>query len=151
MSSDPLPSLIRTPSGLAVLEIQGTVHTSSASIQDAGLSSSVTESLQEPASHEIPLGRIVFPNYNPSLLGEEDQSWMKRVYLYVGQHQRLTGEVKKLTKPVAVLKKRERRLQTEEGPGIEGHEVSQTMEELEMVEVVKFKLLFAGRPEPVGE
>ncbi|CRK47401.1 hypothetical protein BN1723_016745, partial [Verticillium longisporum] len=32
---------------------------------------------------------------------------MKRVYLYVGPHQRLTGEVKKLPKAIAIVRKKD--------------------------------------------
>ena len=59
---------------------------------------------------------------------------MKRVHLYVGAHQRLTGEVRELARPVGVLRRPE---------GAEE-------ESLEIVAVVKHKLVFATRPEPVG-
>ncbi len=102
--------------------------------------------------HETPIGRLVFPHYNPSLLGEEDLSWMRRVYLYVGKHQRLTGEVKILGKPVAVLRKKITKETTDGIVDVEREGGSEeTGEELEIVEVVKFKILFAGRPEPVDE
>lgn len=60
---------------------------------------------------------------------------MKKVHLYVGRHQRLIGEVKKLGKGkcVGVVKKRD--AGQEEG--------------LEIVDVVRYKILFQGRPEPV--
>lgn len=63
-------------------------------------------------------------------------SWMRRVHLYVGQHQRLTGEVKKLPKAIAVIRKRETEPTQEE--------------ELEIAEVVYYKIVFSSRPEPVG-
>jgi chromosome transmission fidelity protein 8 len=63
---------------------------------------------------------------------------MKRVWLYVGANQRLVGEAKALAKPVAVLRRRD-------GEGEAAGEA------LEVVEVVRYKLLFTGRPEPVGE
>ncbi len=148
---NPLPSPIQTPSGLALLEIQGTLHTSSSN-QDSTSPSSLDPTIENSSSHETPIGRIVFPNYKPSLLGEEDQSWMKRVYLYVGKHQRLTGEVKKLGKPVAVLRKRGRREMTDGRVGMEHESGAEEIgEELEVVEIVRFRILFAGRPEPVGE
>lgn len=59
---------------------------------------------------------------------------MKRVHLYVGLHQRLTGEVKRLPRAVAVIRKRD-----------DGAE-----DELEVVELVYWKVLFSSRPEPVG-
>ena len=61
---------------------------------------------------------------------------MKRVHLYVGQHQRLTGEVKKLPNPVAVIRKRE--------------DPRTDSEELEIMEIVYWKVVFSSRPEPVG-
>ena len=66
---------------------------------------------------------------------------MKKVYLHVGAHQRLTGEVRALPKAIAVVRKRE-------GDGDVGE--AEGREELEVVEIVKYKILFASRPEPVG-
>ena len=71
---------------------------------------------------------------------------MKKVYLYIGKHQRLTGEVKKLPKAMAVIRKRE----VEGGQGAEEEAEGAGGEELEIAEIVKWKILFAGRPEPVG-
>ncbi len=64
---------------------------------------------------------------------------MKRVHLYVGQHQRLTGEVKKLPNPVAIIRKRD------------GGGASAVGDELEIAEIVHFKVIFSSRPEPVGD
>ena len=49
----------------------------------------------------------------------------------------MTGEIKKLAKPLAVLRKAE-------GEGKEDGQV-------EVVEIVRYKLLFGSRPEPVSE
>jgi chromosome transmission fidelity protein 8 len=65
---------------------------------------------------------------------------MTRVWMYVGEHQRLAGEVKRLPRAVAVLRRR----------GGEGGEGGEDAEELEVVEVVKWKVVFSSRPEPVG-
>lgn len=120
---NPLPQLLQTPSGLAVVEIQGTVNATLAAESDA-----------------IPLGQLVFPQYDPAR-PVEDTSWHKRVYLYVGKHQRLTGEVKKLSKPLAVVRRR---------ATMPFSETSFDNGELEIAEIVYYKLLFAQRPEPVG-
>lgn len=64
---------------------------------------------------------------------------MKRVYMFVGQHQRLLGEVKKLGKPLGVIRKCKRGDGNEEGEG---------EEDLEVVEIVKYKIVFSQRPEP---
>jgi chromosome transmission fidelity protein 8 len=136
-SPNPLPQLLQTPSGLALLELQGTINLPDHPEEPAGLPS--------PGSQQTLIGRLVFPDYNPK--DASSTEWMKRVYLYVGKHQRLTGEVKKLPKAMAVIRKRV------DAPGqqmsLDGEQGQQT-EELEIVEIVKHKILFSTRPEPVG-
>ena len=117
--TNPLPQLLQTPTGLAILEIQGTINLPS----------------PEPSTHTSPVGRLVFPDYSEDL-PSNSTAWMKRVHLYVGQHQRLTGEVKKVPNPIAVIRKRG------------DHQTDS--EELEIVEVVYWKVVFSSRPEPVG-
>ena len=134
VSQNPLPSLLHTPSGLALLELQGTINLPSHSDPS---STTVTDIHGGAASQETPIGRLVFPDYEE---GKEGEQWMKRVYLYVGMHQRLTGEVKKLPKAIAVIRKRDQGTQTDGDKDAE----------LEIVELVKFKILFSTRPEPVG-
>lgn len=82
------------------------------------------------------MGRIDFPDYHPDTQEEGSTAWMKCVHLYVGQHQKLTGEVKKLPKAIAVVRRRGE-------PGAEP-------EHLEVAEVVKYKIVFSSRPEPVN-
>lgn len=118
----PLPQLLQTPAGLAILELQGTIN-----VPDP-----------DSESKSVPIGRIDFPGYRPDALDPTSTAWMKQVYLYVGQHQRLTGEVKKLPKPLAVIRRR--------GEGGE----DEVAEELEVVDIVKYKLVFSSRPEPVA-
>ena len=120
-----LPQLLQTPSGLAILEIQGTVNTPP------------TLSI---ASSSI--GKLIFPQYDVNK-PTDDTSWQKRVYLYVGKHQRMTGEVKKLAKPIAVIRRRQVDTKAEDSSTSEDGE-------LEIAEIVYYKILFAHRPEPVG-
>ncbi|KAG7421271.1 chromosome transmission fidelity protein 8 [Fusarium sp. MPI-SDFR-AT-0072] len=127
-SSSPLPQLLQTPSGLALLELQGTINLP----QDA----------HGDALGGVQVGRLDFPDFVP---GTEGSAWMKRVHLYVGQHQRLTGEIKKLPKAMAVVRKRENKVIS----GTGGETLEQG-ENLEVVEIVKYKLMFPNRPEPVG-
>ena len=75
---------------------------------------------------------------------------MKRVYLYVGENQRMVGECKKLPKPFAVIRKRGQEDEEGEDTVMEGGEPARAEEELEIREVVKHKIVFSGRPEPVG-
>ena len=132
---DPLPQLIQTPSGLALLEIQGTVHASFPQPSADAESPS-----RAPVRTKI--GRLEFPLFD-AFTAKAEGKWMNKVYLYVGKHQRLTGEVKKLPKALAVIRKREVGKEQDGEEGVGG-------EELEIAEIVKWKILFAGRPEPFG-
>jgi chromosome transmission fidelity protein 8 len=136
VSDNPLPSLLHTPSGLALLELQGTINIPSNTDSSSMM---ITDVHSGATSRETPIGRLVFPDYEE---GTEGQQWMKKVYLYVGKHQRLTGEVKKLPKAIAVIRRRDGGAQSE----ADGDENA----ELEIVDLVKFKILFSSRPEPVG-
>lgn len=81
-------------------------------------------------STDLELGTLIFGK--PSEKGTDERD-ATHVELLIGQHQRLTGQIKKLDRPYAVIRQKT------------GYE-----EELEMVEIVKYKILFTGRPEPVG-
>ncbi|KAK0674560.1 Ctf8-domain-containing protein [Cercophora samala] len=128
VASSPLPQLLRTPHGLALLELQGTINLPQSS----------------EAGRLIEIGQLVFPDYVEGETKAEEGGWMKKVYMYIGQHQKLFGEVKKLPSAVAVVRRRRRRQDGDgDGDGGKGEE------ELEVVEIVKWKLVFSGRPEPV--
>ncbi|MCJ1350056.1 MAG: hypothetical protein MMC33_000037 [Icmadophila ericetorum] len=129
-ASNSLPRLIRTPSGLALLELQGTINIPPISTDDEDTEMQGTTK----SKSETPIGRLVFPEYSPAAPADE-LSWTKRVYLYVGQYQRMTGEVKKLPKPLGVIRRRE---------------IDEDRDELEVMEVVEWKIAFRERPEPVG-
>ena len=119
---NPLPKLVQTPSGFAIVEIQGTIHTPPVSFEEGDI-------------RDIPdtkVGNLVFPLYNEE--SPDDTSWMKLIYLYVGKHQRLTGQVKKLPKAIAVLRRK--------GTGTDS---------LEITDIITYKIVFSQRPEPVGE
>ena len=73
---------------------------------------------------------------------------MKRVYFYVGKNQRMAGEVKKLGKPFAIVRKREKGNPV--GDVVMDDENDESGEELEIVDIVKYRIVFATRPEPVG-
>lgn len=127
---NPLPEILQTPSGLAILELQGTINIPQPHEEMA-------ENLNSSASTTV--GRVVFPDYDPNDV-TESTSWMKRVHLYVGQHQRLTGEVKKLPAPLAVIHRKASTSDT----------CSSGIEELEIAEIIYYRLLFSTRPEPVS-
>ena len=128
-ASNPLPQLLQTPSGLAILEIQGTIN----------LPGPAPEADQDSSkSTAVSVGRLVFPDYDSDDL-TGNTTWMKHVHLYVGRHQRLTGEVKKLPNPIAVIRRK---------PAEFGEDSDE--EQLQIVEIIYYKLLFSSRPEPVS-
>jgi len=137
---NPLPSLLQTPAGLAILELQGIIN--------------VPPPSERTSSDSTLVGRLVFPDYEGEKAAEDDK-WMKKVYLYVGKHQRLTGEVKELSRPLGVVRRRVRMVGEDEGcgggrEGERGWEDREEEDELEIVEVVRWKVVFSNRPEPVG-
>ncbi|KAK8248328.1 chromosome transmission fidelity protein 8 [Phyllosticta capitalensis] len=129
-NDNPLPPLLQTPSGLAIIEIQGTIN-----VQEG-------EARHGEQIEHTPVGKLMFPLFDPHA-DSSDTAWMKRVHLYVGRHQRLTGEVKKLPKPLAVIR---RRTAGEDGAAMD----VDGPQELEVVEIVRHKILFSHRPEPVS-
>ncbi|KAF4634757.1 hypothetical protein G7Y89_g3345 [Cudoniella acicularis] len=133
---NPLPQLLQTPSGLALLELQGTIN-----LPDQA---DPFEDGSENQEKQTPIGRLIFPDYNSQ--DPSSTAWMKRVYMYVGKHQRLSGEVKKLPKAIAVIRKRTDGVQE---PGAAGNSPSgEQRDDLEIVEIVKYKIMFSLRPEP---
>ncbi|GFF26890.1 chromosome transmission fidelity protein 8 [Aspergillus udagawae] len=142
---NPLPHILQTPSGLAILELQGTINLPS--LDDQGAVPRPADAKDPDAAitaFETPIGRLMFPDYSPQTTSPDDTKWMKRVYLYVGRYQRMTGEVKKLAQPLALVQKRKTRPDDDRTAESEG-------EELEIVEIIKYKLLFKNRPEPVND
>ncbi|KAI9681273.1 MAG: hypothetical protein M1817_002555 [Caeruleum heppii] len=142
-ASNPLPQLLQTPSGLALIELQGTINLP----EPASLPSNNNNPSAQ--SQDTPIGRLVFPDHEPNAPAD-DLSWTKQVYLYVGKHQRLTGEVKKLPNPMAIIRKRDVPREEKAEADTSMDERDEVDEELEIVEIVKWKILFSQRPEPVG-
>ena len=138
---NPLPQLLQTPSGLALVELQGSIN-----IPQLG-----GDEIETGQRDPVAIGRLDFPDYDPSTPNLNGTDWMKRVFMYIGRHQRLTGEAKKLPKPLAVVR---RKAPTEtEDPSMTDaageKDVRESADQLEVVEIVKYKLVFSHRPEPV--
>ncbi|CAN9365312.1 unnamed protein product [Alternaria alternata] len=120
-AENPLPQLLHTPSGLALIEIQGTIHFPTPT---------------ESSGPSTQVGKLVFPYYNPNINDPSDTKWMKRVYMYIGKGQRMTGECKKLPKPYGVMRKKEKTDVEDVAMGGLEQEDGAKEEELEIVEVV---------------
>ncbi|KAK4212210.1 chromosome transmission fidelity protein [Rhypophila decipiens] len=139
--TNPLPGLIQTPSGLAVLELQGAFNIPDDTAPDSS-------DQEKTGGQKTELGTISFPDYNPEN-GSSDTAWMKKVYLFIGKHQRLAGEVKKLNSPLGIIRRRRSKGKDDEEivKEIDGEDDN----DLEIVELVRYKIVFAQRPEPVTE
>ena len=123
---NPLPQLFHTPLGFAVVELQGTINLPPPA----------------PGASETTIGSLTFP---PGFGSDIN----RRVYLYIGANQRMTGELRKLAKPVGVLRRRmSHDGDNEQTAGQEGGKWSG--EELEVADIVHWKIVFSTRPEPVG-
>ncbi|KIH86306.1 hypothetical protein SPBR_08733 [Sporothrix brasiliensis 5110] len=140
---DALPPVLQTPAGLALLELQGTINLPEAprGDEDEEGQGGQEHSVAGPHAQTVPIGRLDFPDYDPSA-GADSTGWMRRVHLYVGPHQRLTGEVKKLPRPLAVVRRKQQQKDSADRAAL-----NET--DLEVVEVVYYKLLFSQRPEPM--
>ncbi|RKF63714.1 putative sister chromatid cohesion protein ctf8 [Erysiphe neolycopersici] len=151
--SNSLPQVLRIPSGLAILELQGTINIPAlnfrAEVENAtneGCEDSYVEGpkfgLKPGSSKGLSIGRLFFPDYDEKDTSETE--WMKKVYLYIGSHQKLTGEVVKLSKAIAVIQKK--KSDTKDKSSM----IDETCVQLEIVDIIKYKILFANRPEPVS-
>lgn len=132
-SQTTLPGLLQTPAGLAIIEIQGTIHLPSSD-----------------ESNGIEVGRLDFPLYDKAVHGDKEGAWMKKARLYIGKHQVLSGEVKKLGKPLAVIAKDPDGSSTD--PDEQRFENGRPKSDrLSIVSIISYKVIFSSRPEPVGQ
>ncbi|KAI5292824.1 hypothetical protein KEM52_006043 [Ascosphaera acerosa] len=152
-SSHGLPPLLQTPGGLAILELQGTINL------PPGAQARIDHAIEAgaPEVFHTPVGKLVFPDYHPRTDGSssppstsrtDDTSWMKRVHLYVGESQRLTGSVTALPKPLAVL--RRARAEQPVDSSRDGEQQEQEQEQLDIVDIIRYRIYFKTRPEPIS-
>ncbi|KAF3927438.1 hypothetical protein ABW21_db0207489 [Orbilia brochopaga] len=125
-NTNPLPQLLRLPTGLAILELQGDINYPSPQDSDAN-------------TNFTTVGNLIFPDATSD---STDPKELKRVWLYIGKHQRLTGEVKALAKPLGVLRKKQ--------PHAEDTGNADDTAQLEIVDIIRYKIIFSKRPEPVS-
>jgi hypothetical protein len=129
-----LPQLLHTPAGLALLEMQGSIN-----LPTPGLIDSLDDAAVASSPAATPIGRLVFSDYCAT--AASGTAWRERVYLYVGRHQRLTGTVKELPRAIAILRRTGLPLTDDE---------DEAPHALEIVQIIKWKIIFNQRPEPVG-
>lgn len=175
-----LPSVLKTPSGLALLEIQGSIYVGSRPLIDFGHGLGLLqETQQDEDNEEEDKNYLHFDNSTVELqkLGRFDFSNLEKggneVLLYIGDHQRLRGKIVQLKTPLAVL-------QMNPHQNCDGHSMGQDNDvnmappssnvsidstrdnyhrqvaydekanvEIPILEIIRHKLVFATRPEPV--
>lgn len=131
-----LPNVISTPAGLALLELQGTINLPDrANVSD--------EDAARGIERHVEIGKMTFPEYDARDTGRTGLESLGAIWMYVGKHQRLAGTVKKLPKAMAIVRRRG------EGQVADGEDG--VKQDLEIVEIVKYKIIFSSRPEPVGD
>ncbi|POS86035.1 hypothetical protein EPUL_000943 [Erysiphe pulchra] len=157
--SNSLPLLLRVPSGLAILEMQGTINIPALNFT-AEVENAMNKGCENPhpgepkfelksdSSKGLSIGRLFFPDYDENDVSKT--AWKKKVYLYIGSNQKLTGEVIKLPKAIAVIQKKKNDTKDDSSVVEKDEEIQKTRVQLEILDIIKYKILFANRPEPVG-
>lgn len=125
------PPIIETPSGIALLEIQGTIN-----INDRALTAGSVSDLSNGLDNFNPylrrkIGKIDFSNHEN---GE--------IVMEVDEHQRLRGKITKLKQPLGLLK-----LNKDDDNTVGNDENAEI--EIPIVEIITHKVVFATRPEPL--
>jgi chromosome transmission fidelity protein 8 len=127
-----LPLTIQTPSGLALLDIQGTIRIGNKALTGKGGLGLESQS----GDQEDDTGALEH-------VGEFDFSGVmaggSEVLLRVGKSQLMRGKLEKLKKPVAVL-----RIESDEQITTEDE-----VKQIDVIEIVYYKLAFATMPEHV--
>ena len=133
--STTLPQLLQTPSGLILIEIQGTLH-----IGNQTLVSSGGFGLNNLNENKCKAELIHF-------LGKFDFSELenKNISLTIDEHQSLHGQFVKLKKPLAILRIDHL---------IDPHQEIRTKCDhdpinVPLLDVIEFKVVFTSRPEPI--
>lgn len=154
-----LPKVLQTPSGLALLEIQGTIHigkrqlTSSGGLgletQDDEVKEDDDEDMSDGDDEIEEVGKFDFSDLEKG--GSE-------VVLQIGKFQRLRGKLIKLKMPLAVLRIDPVTSESDEPPVTQEakeqsyHSIANDRDaevEVPILDIVYHKILFATRPEPI--
>lgn len=158
----PLPQLLQTPSGLALIEIQGTIiigkHKLTSSggfeLENAGNDAEGDDSMDVDGEDDT---------ISMAHLGEFDFSDIENggteVVLKLGKFQRLRGKVVKLKAPLAVLRVDPPSLLAQGGQVPSSQSLEEERQqiandrnagmEVPIVDIIYHKVLFSSRPEPI--
>lgn len=122
LDSNGSPLLVSTPQGNVILEIQGELVLPSSKPEGLTPEEEAKYVLIDEINHAVQVGRL-------ELDGD-------KATLFIGTSQRLLGDVKKLNPPLGLLK-------------IPSSADDDQEEKIKMVDVIKHKIIFTGRPLPI--
>lgn len=124
-----VPSILKTPTGLLLIEVQGTLHIGQKALVSSGSLGLDANETVSKASHDL-IGVFDF---------SELEKGGKEIVLNVDQHQRLRGKIVKLKDPIAILRT----------DAISDSTNPDEPPEIPIVDIVEFKAVFSNMPEPI--
>lgn len=140
-TSNPLPQILQTPSGLALLEIQGKIHVGNLPLIRSSQDLHIVDEDQDNSN-------VVNSGDYRKLGSLEFADNGKDVNMIIGKHQRLRGKVTELKVPLAVLKM-DGLSSVQSGSQRTQSGNTQSVKTVPVLEIIKYKILFNTRPEPV--
>lgn len=136
-SLEGLPSLLKTPSGLALIELQGRIN--------VGSNSLIASALDLERDTEDVSCSPAFDSTVTRHLGDVEFVENNEVLLNIGNRQLLRGKIVELKPPLAVLDMQQ--------ASMTRTQMSQAKEteklDIPVLEVIRHQILFNNRPEPV--
>lgn len=156
-----LPKVLQTPSGLALLEIQGSINIGKRTLSSVGGLGLENVEDEDSESENNPDDEADMNNDSDEgihHIGEFDFSGLEaggsEVTLRIGRYQRLRGKLIKLKYPLAVL-----RVDPKEDPTVTQESIEEkrnaigdsrdAIVEVPILDIIYHKILFSTRPEPI--
>lgn len=133
-----LPPFLRLPQGLVMIEIQGTIHRPTAVPQQFTSTSDDPNPAFIKTKHgkdAVNIGKLKFDIANPN---------SNKVELLIGKNQKLVGSIKELEKPLGILQ-----FPKLEEPSKANDQEYLKTQRVQLMEIVKHKLIFSNRPVPL--
>lgn len=124
-----VPSILKTPTGLLLIEVQGTLHIGQKALVSSGSLGLDANETVSKASHDL-IGVFDF---------SELEKGGKEIVLNVDRHQRLRGKVVKLKDPIAIVRT----------DAVSDSTNPDEAPEIPIIDIVEFKAVFSNMPEPV--
>lgn len=153
-----LPKVLQTPSGLALLDLQGIINIGKHKLTSSG--GFELESAEEIENQEDDARESLAMSHVGDFDFSDVENGGSEVVLKIGKFQRLRGKITKLKMPLAVLRMdppKDAAAPGEEVPGSQRtddlrHEIANDRNagvEVPIVDIIYHKIVFSTRPEPI--